>query len=54
MFDKGKSDDDLKKEEVMKYLQIQSSVDRIETLVGQWNPLNKFNSVYRMLNLLQD
>lgn len=31
-----KNDTDLKREAVQKYLQIQTSLDHVESLVGQW------------------
>ena len=49
-----KTDADLKREAVQKYLQIQTSIDKIESLVGHWNPLNKFSSVFRIVNNLSD
>lgn len=29
-------------------------LDRIEGVVGQWNPANKFSNVFHMVNHLQD
>ena len=50
----NKTDQNLKVEAVQKYLQILANIDKVESLVGQWNPLNKFSSVFRIVNNLSE
>ena len=49
-----KAQNDVKHEYYQKYMALQQELDGCEKTVGQWNPLNKFQNVYNMMDQLQE
>ena len=43
---------ELQKEQLKKYRQLDSQLDKLEGAIGQWNPLNRFTNLYQAFDNL--
>ncbi len=50
----GVKESDLQKEQLKKYRSLDSQIDKLEKLIGTWNPLNRFMTVYQAIDILFD
>ncbi len=50
----GPKETELQREQLKKYRQMDSQLDKIEKQVGIWNPLNRYLTVYQALDALCD
>lgn len=50
----GVNESDLQKEQLKKYRSLDSQIDKLEKLIGTWNPLNRFMTVYQAIDILFD